>query len=120
MEGDRSKLSQVIYNLINNAINYTGEDKTVTVEQTILDGWVTLAVRDSGPGIPPEQLPYVWDRYYKAQKAHKRAAVGSGLGLSIVRGVVELHHGRYGVESAPGQGSLFWFSLPLLPEEEED
>ncbi len=120
VEGDRSKLSQVIYNLINNAINYTGEDKTVTVEQTVLDGWVTLAVRDSGPGIPPEQLPYVWDRYYKAQKAHKRAAVGSGLGLSIVRGVVELHHGRYGVESAPGQGSLFWFSLPLLPEEEED
>ena len=117
VEGDRSKLSQVIYNLINNAINYTGADKTVTVEQTLSEGWVTLAVLDSGPGIPPEELPYVWDRYYKASKAHKRAAVGSGLGLSIVRGVVELHHGRYGAESAPGKGSRFWFSLPLLPED---
>ncbi len=120
VEGDRSKLSQVIYNLINNAINYTGEDKTVTVEQRVEDGWVTLSVTDSGPGIPPEHLPYVWDRYYKVPKAHKRAAVGSGLGLSIVRGVVELHHGRYGVESTPGAGSRFWFSLPLLAEDDEE
>ena len=60
-----------------------------------------------------EDLPYVWDRYYKVDKAHKRAAVGTGLGLSIVRGMVELHGGRYGVESQPGQGSRFWFSLPV-------
>lgn len=111
--GDRSKLSQVIYNLINNAISYTGADRTVEVEQVVCDGWVKLVVADSGQGIPAEQLPYVWDRYYKVPKAHKRAAVGSGLGLSIVRGVVELHGGRYGVESIPGAGSRFWFSLPL-------
>ena len=113
MEGDRSKLAQVVYNLINNAVNYTGPDKTVRVEQQLREGWVTLSVADSGPGIGAEDLPYVWDRYYKVDKAHKRAAVGTGLGLSIVRGMVELHGGRYGVESQPGQGSRFWFSLPV-------
>lgn len=113
VEGDSGKLSQVIYNLINNAVNYTGPDRTVVVEQQAADGWVTLSVLDSGPGIAPEDLPYVWDRYYKVDKAHKRAAVGTGLGLSIVRGVMELHHGRYGVESRPGQGSRFWVALPV-------
>lgn len=117
VEGDRSKLSQVVYNLIGNAVNHTGADKKVLVEQEVREGWVTLSVLDSGPGIPPEELPYVWDRYYKADKAHKRAAIGTGLGLSIVRGVVELHHGRCGAESAPGQGSRFWFSLPCQEEE---
>ena len=119
VSGDPSKLSQVIYNLINNALNYTGPDKTVRVEQEAAEGWVTLSVRDSGPGIEPEHQPYIWDRYYKVDKAHRRAAIGTGLGLSIVKGVVELHHGRYGVESAPGKGSRFWFSLPLLEEAEE-
>lgn len=117
VEGDRGKLSQVVYNLINNAVNYTGPDKAVTVEQQVSAGWVTLSVRDSGPGISPDDLPYVWDRYYKIDKAHRRAAVGTGLGLSIVRGVMDLHRGRYGVESEPGRGSRFWVSLPLLPEE---
>ncbi len=116
VDGDRSKLSQVVYNLIGNAVNHTGADKKVLVEQEVRDGWVTLSVLDSGPGIPPEELPYVWDRYYKVDKTHKRAAIGTGLGLSIVRGVVELHHGRCGVESTPGQGSRFWFSLPCREE----
>lgn len=116
VDGDRSKLSQVVYNLIGNAVNHTGADKKVLVEQEVRDGWVTLSVLDSGPGIPPEELPYVWDRYYKVDKTHKRAAIGTGLGLSIVRGVVELHHGRCGAESAPGQGSRFWFSLPCREE----
>ena len=116
VDGDRSKLSQVVYNLIGNAVNHTGADKKVLVEQEVRDGWVTLSVLDSGPGIPPEELPYVWDRYYKVDKTHKRAAIGTGLGLSIVRGVVELHHGRCGVESTPGQGSRFWFSLPRREE----
>ncbi len=116
VDGDRSKLSQVVYNLIGNAVNHTGADKKVLVEQEVRDGWVTLSVLDSGPGIPPEELPYVWDRYYKVDKTHKRAAIGTGLGLSIVRGVVELHHGRCGAESTPGQGSRFWFSLPRREE----
>ncbi len=116
VDGDRSKLSQVVYNLIGNAVNHTGADKKVLVEQEVREGWVTLSVLDSGPGIPPEELPYVWDRYYKVDKTHKRAAIGTGLGLSIVRGVVELHHGRCGVESTPGQGSRFWFSLPCREE----
>ncbi len=117
VSGESSKLSQVIYNLINNAINYTGSDKTVRVVQESADGWVTLSVLDSGPGVDPAHQPYIWDRYYKVDKSHKRAAIGTGLGLSIVKGVVELHGGRYGVENNPGSGSRFWFSLPLLPLE---
>lgn len=112
VEGDATMLSQVVYNLINNAIDHTGPDKEVRVEVEEKEGWVTLSVRDSGEGIPAEELPYIWDRYYRGKKAHRRGLVGTGLGLSIVRGVVELHHGRCGAESRPGAGSRFWVSLP--------
>ncbi|WP_286174753.1 sensor histidine kinase [Harryflintia acetispora] len=114
VNADEVRLSQVIYNLINNAINYTGEDKSITVRQTVHEGRVRLEVIDNGAGIAADELPLIWDRYYKVDKAHKRAAVGSGLGLSIVRGILELHHADYGVESTPGKGSTFWFELPVL------
>lgn len=113
---DELRISQVIYNLINNAITYTGPDKTVTVTQTIKDGWVTVEVTDTGEGIEPDKLPLIWDRYYKVDKEHKRAQMGAGLGLSIVRSVLEMHHARYGVQSTVGKGSTFWFSLPLVGE----
>lgn len=112
---DELKISQVFYNLINNAIAYTGEDKTVTVKQSVSErdgeSFVRFDIIDTGVGITEENLPYVWDRYYKENGTHKRAAVGTGLGLSIVRSVVELHRGNYGVQSTPGQGSDFWFEL---------
>ena len=111
---DKSKIDQVIYNLINNAINYTGEDHTVKITQKISGDKVRLYVADSGAGIPEEQLKYIWDRYYKLDKTHKRAHVGTGLGLSIVRGVMELHNCAYGVESKVGQGSTFWFELNIV------
>ncbi len=109
---DRGMILQVIYNLIGNAINYAGEDKTVIVRQTVSKGRVRLAVSDHGKGISEEELPLIWDRYYRANEAHRRAVVGSGLGLSIVRGILELHGAEYGVESRIGEGSTFWFSLP--------
>lgn len=111
VEADRMKISQVIYNLINNAVNYTGKDKTVEIVQTVSEESVTLSVRDTGEGIPEEQLGLVWERYYKLDKTHKRAAVGTGLGLSIVKNILDMHGAQYGVQSKVREGSVFWFRL---------
>lgn len=110
---DEFKIYQVIYNLINNAINYTGEDKTVTVKQFVQDDAVQIDVTDSGAGIAPEDVPYVWDRYYKVDKTHKRAVAGTGLGLSIVKNILRLHKAEFGVDSEVGKGSTFWFRLKI-------
>ena len=110
---DRGMLLQVIYNLINNAINYTGEDKRVEVIQTVSEGTVRISVRDTGEGIAPEEMPLIWDRYYKVDKVHRMAMIGTGLGLSIVKAILENHHAAYGVNSQIGVGSTFWFELPL-------
>lgn len=115
VEADRTRISQVIYNLINNAIHYTGKTLEVHLRQTSEEGLVKLEVIDHGEGIPADKLPLVWDRYYKLDKVHKRSAIGTGLGLSIVRSVLELHHAQYGVESIVGVGSDFWFKLPITP-----
>jgi len=111
---DRGMILQVIYNIINNAINHCGEDKLVLVRQTVNDGAVRISVEDHGEGIAPEQLPYIWDRYYKVDRVHRIATVGTGIGLSIVKNILEMHKAEYGVESIVGQGSVFWFTLPLL------
>lgn len=113
VHADEMKISQVLYNLLGNAINYTGEDRSVMVTQQTEDGWVQIQVTDTGEGIPEDKLLYVWDRYYKLDKTHKRAAVGTGLGLSIVKNVLELHNARFGVTSEVGKGSTFWFALPV-------
>ncbi len=118
VRADRTMLLQVIYNLINNAINYTGEDKLVRVTQTLSSDRrsVRISVTDSGAGIPPEQIPLIWDRYYKIDKVHRRAMIGTGLGLSIVKQILEAHHTLYGVESKQGEGSTFWFDMPVEGE----
>ena len=115
VSADRTMLLQVIYNLINNAINYTGEDKLVRVTQRLTsDGTrVRLSVTDSGVGIAPDQIPLIWDRYYKIDKVHRRAMIGTGLGLSIVKQILEAHHTTYGVESKLGEGSTFWFEMKV-------
>lgn len=111
VDADETRLTQVVYNLVQNAMAYTGPDKTVRVIQRAENGRVRIIVQDSGPGIPADQLPYIWDRYYKGDKAHRRSTVGTGLGLSIVKAVLERHGAEYGVDSSP-KGSRFWFSLP--------
>ncbi len=113
VEADETRIGQVIYNLINNAINYAGDEKNIVVRQIVEEGAVRLEVCDDGEGIAPDQLPYIWERYYKVDKTHKRAAVGTGLGLSIVKGVLDMHGAAYGVRSEEGQGSTFWFTLKL-------
>lgn len=115
VSADRSRILQVIYNFINNAITHSGEDRTVLVTQRLVerDGQrkVRIEVTDHGEGIGEADLPNIWDRYYKVDKLHKRAQTGSGLGLSIVKGILELHHADYGVVSRLGEGATFWFEL---------
>ncbi len=113
VNGDELKLSQVIYNLINNAINYTGSDKHVIVKQHVTNDQVRIEVIDTGEGISEEYLPYIWERYYKVDKTHKRATVGTGLGLSIVKTILDAHEAHYGVTSNIGEGSTFWFEIKL-------
>ncbi|MBE6564685.1 MAG: HAMP domain-containing histidine kinase [Ruminococcaceae bacterium] len=109
---DRTRILQVIYNLVNNALTYTGEDKKVLLRQLVRDGRLRFEVTDSGEGIEQDKLIHIWDRYYKVDSVHKRSAVGTGLGLSIVKTIVEMHGGSYGVISEMGKGSTFWFELP--------
>lgn len=110
---DKLKISQVIYNLVNNALTYTGEDKRVMLEQETDEGKVRISVTDTGEGIPQDKLLDIWERYYKVDKAHKRAQVGTGLGLSIVKTILDMHGVAYGVESQEGVGSTFWFELDI-------
>ena len=114
VRADRLRIQQALYNLVNNAIAYTGADKQVRVRLTRRGTVARVEVIDTGRGIAPEDLPHIWDRYYKVdRKNHRRAIVGTGLGLSIVKKILIAHNAAYGVESGP-QGSDFWFELPLL------
>lgn len=113
INADELKISQVLYNLINNAIIYTGDTKKVTIEQKVIKNYVRIEVKDTGNGISKEQLPYVWERYYRTDKAHKREENGTGLGLSIVKAIFDLHGVNYGVISRVGNGSTFWFEFPI-------
>lgn len=132
VEGDPLWLQQIVTNLLNNAVKYTTEGGTVSVEcrgssvegQHTMDEWggnenvtrhpslVTLVVRDTGVGIPPEHLPHIFDRFYRVDAGRSRDAGGSGLGLNIVKWAVEAHGGTIEVESAVGKGTTFTVRLP--------
>ena len=107
---DVVKIEQVIYNLINNAINYTGDDKQVFVRQINVPEGVLIEVEDTGDGIEEEKIKLIFDKYYRSEN-HKREVVGTGLGLSIVKAVLKLHNYDYGVRSTVGKGSTFWFRI---------
>jgi len=107
---DVVKIEQVIYNLISNAINYTGEDKQVYVRQKNTPDGVLIEVEDTGDGIEEDKIKLIFDKYYRSEN-HKREVVGTGLGLSIVKAVLKLHNYDYGVRSTLGKGSTFWFCI---------
>jgi len=109
IKADKKKIEQVIYNLINNAINYTGDNKKVYVKLIDIDDSVKLEVIDTGIGIDKEDLNYIWDKYYKINKKYKRVSYGTGLGLSIVKNILNLHGFKYGVESKKNVGTKFYF-----------
>ena len=118
---DEEKISQVIYNLLGNAASYTGEDKTVYISlNSSMDGKrVRFSVKDTGKGIPKENLPEIWDRYYRVKENHNRPVKGTGLGLNIVKAILESHSFDFGVESEVDKGSLFWVDFPGVPAEIE-
>lgn len=109
---DGQRIGQVVRNLLNNAINFTPEGGEITISVRQAKDGVSVSVADSGPGIPPEDLPYIFERFYRVDKSRSRATGGSGLGLTIAKRLVEAHGGQLTVESTPGKGSIFTISLP--------
>jgi two-component system, OmpR family, sensor histidine kinase ResE len=112
VSGDSDRLEQVFTNLIDNAFRHTAGGGQITLQLAVDDSVVQMTVRDTGEGIPPEDLPYVWDRFYKVDKARTRSKGGTGLGLAITRNIVKGHHGDIVVESEVGRGTKFIVLLP--------
>lgn len=111
--GDTESIGQVLYNLISNAINYTGSDKTVRIKLfETPQAALRVEISDSGRGIPQEELPLIWERYYRSKNTHQRPVAGTGLGLSIVKSALTGQNLKFGVRSEIGRGSCFWFELP--------
>ena len=109
---DELKIGQVLYNLIGNAVNYTGDDKRVFISLKREEVGSKFSVRDTGKGIKAEEIPTIWERYYRSSQTHKRPAKGTGLGLSIVKSALERHGFIYGVKSQVGEGSEFYVIFP--------
>jgi signal transduction histidine kinase len=109
LRADRDRLLQVFENLIGNAIRFTPAGGRITVGAVPREGCVLFHVADAGPGIAAEDQPYLFDRFWQARERRH----GAGLGLPIVKGIVEAHGGRVWVESAPGSGATFLFTIPI-------
>ena len=110
---DVQRMGRVLANLVGNALRHTPEGGQVQICAVKDARWLTVEVEDTGEGIKPEDLPYVFDRFYRGEKSRSRATGGAGLGLAIAKGVVEAHGGQIGVESSPGKGARFYFTLPV-------
>jgi signal transduction histidine kinase len=109
---DRERVHQVLFNLLDNAVRFTPEGGRVTVSASRHNGSVDVAVADTGPGIAAEDLPRVFERFFRVDESRSRDDGGTGIGLAIARSVVEAHGGRIWAESEPGRGSTFTFELP--------
>lgn len=110
IKADKKRLEQVFYNLINNAINYTGNDKLVTINLKDMKKYIQVEIIDTGKGIKEEDINKIWDKYYTKGKNHKRNIAGTGIGLSIVKNILELHNFEYGVKTSK-KGTNFYFLI---------
>jgi len=116
VQADPKNIEEVINNLVSNAINYSPEGGEVTVTATGLGEFMEIEVKDTGVGIPEEELPKIFDKFYRIKDPRTRKVIGTGLGLAIVKSVVEAHNGTIEVESLPGRGSTFKIRLPMIAE----
>ena len=114
VEMDRTRIAQVVGNLLENAISHTPEGGLVSVTSEVTtNGWARVSVADTGTGIPADDLPLVFERFYRVDPSRTRSTGGAGLGLTIAKQLVEAHGGSIHAESEPGKGSRFVFELPL-------
>ncbi|MCI8778981.1 MAG: HAMP domain-containing histidine kinase [Bacilli bacterium] len=111
VKADRKRIEQVMYNLINNAINYTGDDKKVIIKVKEIDEGIKVEISDTGNGIDENDLALIWDKYYKVDRSFQREVYGTGIGLSIVKNVLINHNFKYGVDTIKGFGTTFWFII---------
>ncbi len=114
VKGNESFIKRLFANLINNAVKYTGKGGKAEISLEKKNGFAKFSVKDTGVGIPEKEIPYIFDRFYRVDKARDRAGGGSGLGLSIAKRITEIHGGRIEVKSKPGKGSAFTVFLPAF------
>jgi len=109
---DAQRIGRVLYNLVGNALRHTPAGGQIELTARREPGNLRVEVRDTGEGIRPEDLPHVFEQFYRGEKSRSRATGGAGLGLAIARGIIDAHKGKIGVESEPGKGALFYFTIP--------
>jgi len=114
VQADPKNIEEIFNNLVSNAINYSPEGGRVTITARGLAEYMEIKVEDTGVGIPPEELPKIFDKFYRVKHPKTRQVIGTGLGLAIVRGVIEAHHGTIDVESIPDKGTTFRILLPVI------
>jgi two-component system OmpR family sensor kinase/two-component system sensor histidine kinase BaeS len=113
VQADEQRITQVLFNLVSNALRHTPTGGTITISAELKEGRILVNVRDTGTGISPEDLPHVFERFYRADRSRARSSGGSGLGLTIAKQIIEAHGGQIWAQSWLGAGSTFAFSLPL-------
>jgi signal transduction histidine kinase len=114
VQADPKSIEEIFNNLITNAVNYSTDSGQVAVTAQCLGEYMEIKVADTGVGIPPEELPKIFDKFYRVKHPKTRQVLGTGLGLAIVKGIIEAHHGTIDVESVPDSGTTFRILLPIL------
>jgi signal transduction histidine kinase len=125
VQADADRIGQVVTNYLTNALKYSAPDRPVEVHLQVEGQIARVTVRDQGPGLAPTEQEHIWERFYRVlsievQSESGASSGGLGIGLYLCRSIIDRHHGQIGVQSSPGKGSNFWFTLPLArPEETE-
>lgn len=120
VNADKSKIQQVLYNLIDNAIKFSNSDSSIKIETTEKKNKLFVSVKDSGIGIPKDDLKLIFDRFYKSDSSRGKDKKGTGLGLSIVKEIINTHDENINVISTQGEGTEFIFSLQISEQNDEE